>query len=256
MTNNYTPQLKAFVFCFLLSLFSVNAFAQVGIGTTDPNASSVLDVFSTNKGVLFPNVNLLSETDAVTIASPAPGLMVYNTNTARPCGAGLYFNNGTAANPVWSCFTKTTMRYHAYNTAARTGVNLNNGESFVLQPGCLINFTVPVGQSVDVKIDAILGVINENITNNRYASFDTAIVVDGNFLDRGGYNRTTNVGTNSNNTVFENTYLSTIWENVGPGAHTIGLYVSYFEGNSPITIGGDCMTDVNCGEINAIVTYR
>jgi len=42
MKNMYTPQRWAFLFCFLLSLFSFNAFAQVGIGNTDPKTA--LDV--------------------------------------------------------------------------------------------------------------------------------------------------------------------------------------------------------------------
>ena len=56
--------------------------AQTGIGTTTPNASAKLDVYSTNKGFLPPRIALLSTTDVVTIASPATGLVIYNTNTA------------------------------------------------------------------------------------------------------------------------------------------------------------------------------
>ncbi len=45
MKNSYAPQRLAFVFFCLLSLFSFNAFAQVGIGTTDPQAT--LDIAGT-----------------------------------------------------------------------------------------------------------------------------------------------------------------------------------------------------------------
>jgi hypothetical protein len=46
-----------------LSLFigivvSINLHAQTGIGTTTPNASAKLDVYSTNKGFLPPRVSL------------------------------------------------------------------------------------------------------------------------------------------------------------------------------------------------------
>jgi hypothetical protein len=50
--------------------------AQVGIGTTSPDASSVVDVESTTQGFLPPRLNT-AQRDA--IASPAEGLMIFNT---------------------------------------------------------------------------------------------------------------------------------------------------------------------------------
>jgi hypothetical protein len=65
-------------------LFAINiAFTQnIGIGTTTPNTSAVLDITATNKGILPPRVALLSITDVATIAAPATGLLVFNTATA------------------------------------------------------------------------------------------------------------------------------------------------------------------------------
>lgn len=72
---------------FFLSLVSVlfvvlAATAQVGIGTTTPNASASLDVSSSNKGFLPPRVALTSTTDVSTVSTPATGLLVYNTASA------------------------------------------------------------------------------------------------------------------------------------------------------------------------------
>jgi endosialidase-like protein len=50
----------------------------VGIGTTSPNASALLDVYSTTKGILPPRVTT-TQRDA--ISSPAAGLTVYNSTT-------------------------------------------------------------------------------------------------------------------------------------------------------------------------------
>ena len=75
--------------------FNLNAKAQTGIGTTTPNASAKLDVFSTNKGFLPPRVTLTSETDATTIASPAEGLLVYNLGSVG-LQAGYYYWNATS----------------------------------------------------------------------------------------------------------------------------------------------------------------
>lgn len=53
------------------------ANAQVGIGTTNPDASAALEIDSKDKGLLPPRMNS-SERDAIT--SPAEGLTIYNTD--------------------------------------------------------------------------------------------------------------------------------------------------------------------------------
>ncbi|WP_309609257.1 hypothetical protein [Flavobacterium sp.] len=228
---------------------------NVGIGTPAPDTSALLDVSSTNKGVSFPNINLLSETDAATIATPKVGLMVYNTNTTLPCGKGLYFNNGTAVAPVWSCFSKTTRQLHAYDTAGRVAVT---SAVNTLQPGCTINFTIPSGQIADIKIDAVLGGTNTVTTAGIYNTFDTIVFVDGAFLPQGGFNRTSIVNSSAGGNAFGSSTLSTIWSGVIAGAHTIQLFSSRSggSGGSSVTLGGNCTTASNCGEINAIITYR
>ena len=54
----------------------------VGIGTTSPNASAILDAQSTTKGVRMPN---MTTTQKNAIASPAAGLMVFDTTLAKLC---------------------------------------------------------------------------------------------------------------------------------------------------------------------------
>lgn len=66
------------------------SFAQnVGINTTTPDASAALDIVATNKGILVPR---LTEAQRTGIASPAKGLLVFQTNNTE----GFYFYNGTA----------------------------------------------------------------------------------------------------------------------------------------------------------------
>ena len=66
----------------LLLILLVNSisFAQVGIGTTTPDNSAVLDVESTDKGLLPPR---MTEADRDVITMPAAGLIVWCTN----CGS-------------------------------------------------------------------------------------------------------------------------------------------------------------------------
>jgi len=58
------------------------ASAQVGIGTTTPDASSVLDIQSTTKGFLAPRMTTLQR---AAISSPEVGLMVFDTDINKFC---------------------------------------------------------------------------------------------------------------------------------------------------------------------------
>lgn len=72
---------------FLCCCYAGNA--QVGIGTPTPHSSAQLDITATNKGLLIPR---LTQAQVTAIASPATGLLVYQTNGT----AGYYYYNGTA----------------------------------------------------------------------------------------------------------------------------------------------------------------
>jgi hypothetical protein len=86
--------MKKLLGIFLL-LIAQNVFAQTGIGTTTPNASAKLDVFSNNKGFLPPRVSLIDIYDQTTIPSPATGLLVYCKGDVG-LAAGYYYWNGNA----------------------------------------------------------------------------------------------------------------------------------------------------------------
>lgn len=78
------------VYCLLLPFSSP---AQgVGIGTTTLNASAQLDITSSSKGVLMPRV---STTQRLAIASPAFGLLVFDTD--KSC---LYLFDGQSWKPI------------------------------------------------------------------------------------------------------------------------------------------------------------
>jgi len=55
---------------------------NVGVGTTTPSASALLDVQSTTKGVRMPNMTTVQKN---AISSPAAGLMVFDTTLAKLC---------------------------------------------------------------------------------------------------------------------------------------------------------------------------
>lgn len=81
--------------------FTVTSNGSVGIGTNTPNASAILDInvdglaSGNKKGLLGPKAALSSQTDQVTIPSPAAGLLVYNLGTGGLAYIGYVFWNGT-----------------------------------------------------------------------------------------------------------------------------------------------------------------
>jgi len=70
-----------------LMLFTALSYAQVGINTNTPDASSALEIESTAGGILIPR---MTEIQRDAIVSPASGLMIYQTDQ----NFGFYFYNG------------------------------------------------------------------------------------------------------------------------------------------------------------------
>jgi hypothetical protein len=82
-----------------LTLTGATVFAQVGIGTSTPNASSILELQASDKGLLLPRVALTDVNLAAPLSTHVQGMVVYNT-TATIAGhvgnaEGIWRNDGT-----------------------------------------------------------------------------------------------------------------------------------------------------------------
>ena len=101
----------------LFSLFATIAFAQnifpssgaVGIGTTTPNASSLLEIKSTSKGLLIPR---MTQTQRNAITTPATGLLIYQSDHTP----GFYYYSGTA-------WTAVTQKSKGWSLTGNSGTN-------------------------------------------------------------------------------------------------------------------------------------
>jgi hypothetical protein len=91
--NAYAGASNSVVIGSINGVNGATSSTNVGIGTTTPNPSSVLDLSSTTKGFLPPR---MSESERSSIASPAEGLVIWCTN----CGVygQLQVHNGI----VWT----------------------------------------------------------------------------------------------------------------------------------------------------------
>ncbi len=89
---------------FILILFGIIQIAgaqNVTItddDTHEANVAAMLDVYSTNKGLLVPRVALVSATDPISVTKP-DGLLVWNTQPGT-YAVGYYYWNGTDWSPV------------------------------------------------------------------------------------------------------------------------------------------------------------
>ena len=107
-------------------LVTASTFAQVGIGTTNPEASAALDVTSTTKGFLPPRLNRAEM--ATLKATAAEGLMVYCTDCV-PKTFYVFdsFNFVSISNNTPSGFSSTDV----YSTTGKTWMDRNLGATQV-----------------------------------------------------------------------------------------------------------------------------
>lgn len=132
--------MKALLLICLLSIGFI-AGAQVAVNTdgSSPDASAMLDVKSTTKGLLAPR---MTQAQRNLIVSPATGLVIFQTDA----GAGLYYNSGTPGAPIWGLVGNTAGQW------------LNNGSSIYYNLG-----NVGIGRSAPLErldIDGYLRVAN------------------------------------------------------------------------------------------------
>ncbi len=83
---------------------------SAGIGTTTPNAYSILEMISTTKGLLVPRMNK-NQRDAIAVTPPT-GLLIYQTNNTP----GFYYYDGGA-------WTAVTPKAKGWSLTGNTGTS-------------------------------------------------------------------------------------------------------------------------------------
>lgn len=100
---NYKSLFKGLIILFVSNTMS----AQVGIRSNDenlpagyvfPHPSAALDLYSTDRGLLLPRVNVSNPTSSTTpVASPKKGMIVYNQGTTNTPKKGIYYWGATSS---------------------------------------------------------------------------------------------------------------------------------------------------------------
>ncbi len=109
-----------FVLITMISIQTITAQVSINTDGTTPDASAILDLKSTEKGILIPRMN---QSEIEDIASPAIGLMVFNTSDNRfyfyDDGASVWkeiaIGSGTIT-PTPTCGSPITYGGQSYNT--------------------------------------------------------------------------------------------------------------------------------------------
>lgn len=109
--------------------------AQVGIGTTDPKA--MLDIQSSDNGILIPRVALTETSDQSPIIALTPeiGLLVFNTATVNDVSPGFYYWNGTQWVELSGATTggdKWDLTGNAGTTAGTNFIGTSDAEDLVI----------------------------------------------------------------------------------------------------------------------------
>jgi hypothetical protein len=138
-----------FLSILLIMIISKEVKSQEGVSIntdgTDPDASAILDVKATGKGLLIPRMDLAARN---LIGTPATGLLIFQTD-ATP---GFYFYNGTS--------------WEKIAAGSSLSASLDNGKIFV---GNISNTATGVDLSGDATINnaGTLTISNDAITNSK-----------------------------------------------------------------------------------------
>lgn len=127
--------MKNIIFTSIMVLSLYGLKAQVGIGTTTPDNSAVLELSASDKGILFPRMTSVQRTS---IASPASGLYVFDTNTNS-----LWYYNGT----LW---INTTAE--ASFGDVKSGFQAADHSGWIKLDGRAVNTLTPNQQAVAISL--------------------------------------------------------------------------------------------------------
>jgi trimeric autotransporter adhesin len=117
MKNKFCIALLMLLIILQNSINAQNTFPSTGaagIGTTTPDASSLLEIKSTSKGILIPR---MTKTQRDAVVNPATSLMIYQTNSSP----GFYYYNGSS----WAAILFKGANKFLSNLTSPTAVNVD-----------------------------------------------------------------------------------------------------------------------------------
>ena len=195
--------IKILFLSFLVCGFS---YAQVGIGTTNPDPSSMLDITSDSQGLLAPRMDTA---DRNAIANPAEGLLVFDTDEDA-----FYYYDTTGS--TWIKIQANNVERDNYKLV-KSEADLSDefdGTKYTLQP----NFLYEINGQIDLQgpID-----LNTAYVSGRDANEDILARASGDVFagNTGGSIRNVTISSGTNSA------SGTAFNITGPGTPTSSLLI-------------------------------
>lgn len=230
-----------------LVINTVFTSAQVGIGTTSPNASSILDITSTSKGLLIPR---MTQSQRTAISSPVVGLLVYQTDGTK----GLYQYDGS-----WNMAGAGSTLYSTDGTLSGNRIVSAGGYTLTLSPQTTFNPSVTAASASAVGTnftptltsvannDVLVGVSVNPTFSNSYTNVGTyGMQVEGINFGRGAGSRVSNIAIGNGALIKNTTGINQVV--IG---YESGKAIS--NGVQNTIIGANSLTVASSGSSNTVV---
>ncbi len=214
---------------------------NVGIGTTTPDASAVLDLSSTSKGLLVPRMTILQRDLIVPTNNSSEGLLIYQTDGTNAEPKGFYYwsasvnawlplNSNTGNTPsglisMWSGPINTIPGGWALCDGSQGTPDLRN------------RFILSVQSSVE-NPGATGGTHDQTLTVANLPAHDHSIGHTHNLTDPGHTHNVLSYGSGSGSNALTNTAFNTGMVSSATSSAVTGATVNAFSGNSGLTGGG------------------
>lgn len=153
-------KLRNSIYVVLFMFLMQYSMAQVGINTTTPDPSSMLDVSSTTKGMLTPRMTTAQKS---LIASPANGLLVYDTDLK-----GFYYYDSTTSTWIRLASESKRNNYKLIKSVADLSAEsiAGGGTSYLLDSSTFyeINGTINLVKPINLNNAYVAGLdANEDV---------------------------------------------------------------------------------------------
>lgn len=228
---------------YIIVFISTLSFSQVGIGTTTPDASSMLDITSTSAGILIPRMTQAQRTG---ISAPATGLLVYQSDNA----SGFYYFDG-----VWTSLAGNTIEKindltdgKSDNDGTQDGSSIFLGVDSGAQDDSSDNRNVGIGfQSLAVVTNGLhnVGIGYQSLQNTISGDRNVAV----------GYQCLQNNISNGNTAIGYQTLLANVNgdSNIGIGNSALQANLS---GSRNVAIGNNVLNGTTAASDNIAIGYR
>ncbi|GGE26709.1 SUEL-type lectin domain-containing protein [Psychroflexus planctonicus] len=141
--------------CIALFGFN-NSYAQIGIGTTSPDDSAILELQSSNSGFLPPR---LTNEQRDLLTTPANGLMIYNYSSqcVQVFNALHWFDLCTKEEIIKPLFAEVN---------ENGTINLQAPEGYVFNEVSFASYGTPTGSNGDYQLGSCHAANSESIVEN------------------------------------------------------------------------------------------